>query len=195
MKQTTYPGINYAGRTDTNKDKETGIRFGVISQHSIMPEAFDDIWSKARDLSFESAVAEAKGKLKSAVEDYVRDSRLEETVESLWAEVEQDFSDSYDDCGERSWLYEAEGYKLADCLTMDVFVLKSPFFTFAQFCSPCVPGACNLDSPLGTEEKPTDCHLAPSDNRCYCLGHDFFENGKAPYLVFSVATGEEIKAQ
>lgn len=50
--------------------------------------------------------------------------------------------------------------------------------TFAQFCSPCVPGA--GDSPLADGVKT------------YCLGHGWFEDGKAPYAVYSVATGELI---
>jgi hypothetical protein len=57
-------------------------------------------------------------------------------------------------------------------------VTDSPFYTFAQFCSPCVPGAGNLDNAMDEGVKT------------YCLGHDWFESGKAPYPVYSVTSGE-----
>lgn len=216
---TNYAGIDY-GLGKTNIDAN-GIRYGVISQNSLNPEAFDDIWTHSRDLSYENAVAECKKQIarlenESDLADFLKEhfnrrcnpvlwaqailgditlseENNQETIDAIWSEVEQTFNDSYEDNGERDWLYESDGYKLANCLQSDVFVLASPYFTYAQFCSPCVPGACNLDSPLGMEEKPTDCHLAPADNRCYCLGHDWFDGGKAPYLVYCVATGQIVQ--
>jgi len=32
-------------------------------------------------------------------------------------------------------------------------------------------------------------------NACYCFGHDWFEDGKAPYPVYSVETGELVEAE
>lgn len=77
------------------------------------------------------------------------------------------------------WSHNKDGY----CLTMsggdnDIFVLQSPYYTHAQYCSPCAPGACHLGHPVD-ENGP----------RCYCLGHEWFEDGKAPYTVFNVADG------
>ncbi len=60
----------------------------------------------------------------------------------------------------------------------DVFILLSPYFTRAQFCSPCAPGACHLSNPTEDGE------------RAYCFGHDWFEDDVAPYPVYSVKTGE-----
>ena len=57
---------------------------------------------------------------------------------------------------------------------VDIFVTKSPFYTRAQFCSPCAPGA---------------CYLLDSDDRhekAYCFGHDWFEGEIAPYHVYRV---------
>ncbi len=68
----------------------------------------------------------------------------------------------------------------------DIWVFESPYFTYAQFCSPCAPGACDLDNWL-SKEAWTD------NNKCYCLGHEWFESGKAPYPVFSVETKKEVK--
>lgn len=46
-----------------------------------------------------------------------------------------------------------------DC---DVFILKSPYYTRAQFCSPCAPGAAYLRSP---------CEDGP---KAYCFAPDWF---------------------
>ena len=35
----------------------------------------------------------------------------------------------------------------------------------------------------------------PHDNRAYCLGHDWFDDNKAPYPVYSVETGREIVSE
>lgn len=231
---TTYTGIDY-GLGRSNIDNQTGIRFGVISQHSISPDAFDDVWMNARDLSYENAVAEFKadiGRCESADElSKLIDDRLfnsdafdvegltfplsELALADVWNELEQPFNDGHWDEGDRDWLYESGGYRLTNCLHTDVMVLASPYFTYAQYCSPCVPGACNLDSPLacdycdntgrlnsgtnntvdnGPERECEHCqgtgYTPHAPNKCYCLGHDYFEGGKAPYPVYSVATGE-----
>ena len=63
---------------------------------------------------------------------------------------------------------------------MDIFITKSPYYTTCTFCSPCAPNAGDLSHPVDGGVK------------AYCFGHDWFEEGKAPYPVFSVKTGEEI---
>lgn len=226
MTKTTYQGIDY-GLGRSNIDSQTGMRFGVISQHSIAPESFEDIFNDSRDLTHESAIEEAKRRIGSIecqedladvlddligkregyrlvcyeeVEAILIESPLplsKEAADSIWDAIEQAWSDRYDDCGERDWLYEKDGYKLSNCLQSDVFVLASPYFTYAQYCSPCVPGACNLDSPLHTDTDASEVHCICKDHgipKAFCLGHDWFENNKAPYPVYSVETGEKIMA-
>lgn len=172
MKTTEYKGIDY-GLGQSNIDKETGIRFGVISQHSVMSEALDDIMTHGKDVAWESAVKE--------IEEEIKASEMDE--EDKADEIEDRIND-LSNCWETNlgnYLYEQDGYKLTGCLDNDLFVIKSPFYTYAQFCSPCVPGAGNLDNP---------CSDGP---KTYCLGHDWFDDGQAPYLVFSVETNEEVK--
>jgi len=84
-----------------------------------------------------------------------------------------------------SYYYEGDGF-FAECTCGqgDIFISKSPYFTYAQFCSPCAPGACHLRNPINENFK---------NNRCYCFGHDWFEDGVAPYKVYLVKTGEEVK--
>jgi hypothetical protein len=64
----------------------------------------------------------------------------------------------------------------------DIFITKSPFYTLCQFCSPCAPGAGYLMNPCEDGIK------------AYCFGHDWFEDGKAPYPVYSVETNALIEA-
>ena len=78
------------------------------------------------------------------------------------------------------WTYEREGYQLTDCLNSDIFVIRAPYYTRAQFCSPCVPGAGNIDNY---------CEDGP---KTYCLGHDWFDDGKAPYKVWRVSDDTEV---
>jgi hypothetical protein len=127
----------------------------------------------------------------------------EEDSDALWEIVEQAFNDRYDHGGENEWRWEEDGYILQDCLRTDVFVIKSPYYTYAQFCSPCVPGAGNLNNHF--EWNPV---LEPrlragnvlyeraAENagfpKVFCLGHDFFDNDEAPYPVFSVESGKRV---
>jgi hypothetical protein len=131
-------GIDY-GRGATNIDHETGIRYGVIAQYSVM---------------------------------------------QAWADSAHPvYPETADDCDEPiGWEYADDGYELTGCLDSDIMVLKSPYYTLAPFCSPCVPGAGDLNS-------------ARSDGvKTYCLGHDWFEEGVAPYLVYDAVYDVEIAA-
>lgn len=79
--------------------------------------------------------------------------------------------------------YDEDGYQCQSDSYGDIFILKSPYFTRAQFCSPCAPGACYLTSPTEDGE------------RAYCFDGSWFESGEAPYPVYSVETGELVKTE
>ncbi len=178
-----YAGIDY-GLGQSNLDRATGIRYGVISQNSILPEASEDFeqdygkptcpkcGNQIDETNLPANFGEWENYTAHGCDDYacVHCEHLLDSSE-VYSEESQGFT------------YEREGYKLCDCLNSDVFVILSPYFTHAQFCSPCVPGAGNLDTPV--EDGP----------KTYCLGHDWFQNGIAPYPVYSVATGELVGAQ
>jgi hypothetical protein len=76
---------------------------------------------------------------------------------------------------------DKDGYQATLDEHNDVFLVKSPYYTHAQFCSPCAPGAGHLDNP---------CESGP---KTYCFGHDWFADGKAPYPVYDVKTGKQVK--
>ena len=84
-------------------------------------------------------------------------------------------------CDPIKFIYEDEEY----CIVQNsddpgLFITKSPFYTLCNFCSPCAPGAGFL--------------LDQNKNgiKAYCLGHDWFDNEKAPYKVFRVDNNEEV---
>jgi hypothetical protein len=159
-------GIDY-GMGTTNRDPKTGIRYGVISQNEVLQSWCDS--SEAVYPDPETVTCEACGGEGLVEEEKCEDCGGEGTVEEDMEFAEPSYFE-----------YNDDGY-VAHCGNDgDIFVTKSPYFTRAAFCSPCAPGACYLMSPCEDGE------------RAYCFGHDWFEDGRAPYPVFSVETGEEI---
>lgn len=145
IKYTAYLGIDYSlGMSN----RDNFAHFGVISSHSIMPEAYADL----------------------------------EPIYPEITEAEDEF-DCYDGLEPIGLEYDKEGYKIIDCLDSDLMIIKSPYYTYAQYCSPCVPGAGNLDNPMHKN----------AGIKTYCLGLDWFdEDSPCPYPVYSVETGKRI---
>ena len=200
-----YKGIDY-GLGTANIDRETGIRYGVISRHTVGQE-----WYDHAEADYGEPTCPKCGNEPNSRSDF--DYHAECGVyfcpdcSKVWYPMELDEGfcpECNGKCnliefeGERSeyacyacaylfdsdeaysdeplgWNYDGNGYTLSDCLDNDIFVLKSPYYTFAQFCSPCVPGAGNLDNP------------DPDGVKCYCLGHEWFEEEKASYPVYQVS--------
>jgi hypothetical protein len=193
-------GIDY-GLGMANIDNATGIRYGVISPHSVNGDALEDIYQNGTNLSYDAAIADAKGQIANALRpvldsfgllpyDYRNtdgktpkaDDYLASVVETVWEEVSEDFqweSDSDD-----THRYERDGYVL-ETSSLGIYVIRSPFYTFAAFCSPCAPGAGDLDTPRLTAE---------SGVKTYCLGPDWFdsEHCTMPYTAFNVSDDTEI---
>lgn len=175
-----YIGIDY-GMGQSNVDKATGIRYGVISQNSVL-----DAWEDSSEPDYGPATC---GECGNPAEEGCIDDEPDypdwddEGSDYFCRHCKRSFN-SEDAFGDEpnGYTYEGNGYTLTTCLGNDIFVLKSPYYTFAQFCSPCVPGAGNLDNPM------------PEGVKTYCLGHDWFEDGKATYPVYSVADDSEVAA-
>ena len=179
MSKTNNPGIDYSlGKA--NVDNETGIHYGVIPCNACNPDAVEDIYSHGTDIDFEEYLSEAKKAFVQAMEDYIGD---ESHLNDLFDDHMRDaIGEGYENTGDCTrYLYERDGYKLQVASDGDLWVLKSPYFTRAQFCSPCAPGAGYLTNP---------CDDGP---KTYCLGHDWFDYSIAPYPVYSVETGERIE--
>lgn len=230
-KEQPYIGIDY-GAGQANRDRETGIHYGVISQNSVNPESLEDIMTNGEDVAYKQAKADcvaviqervhhwfndhsylnrnekkmrsefrelvfaaAKNQLNThtaeriaddTTENWGKTSTREELLQDAESAVDTYFGDSYEsDGGLKDYRYDRDGYKLTGCLDNDLFVFKSPYYTYAQFCSPCVPGAGNLDHPV-----PPDAGAPKS----YCLFHDWFDDEKAPYRIWRVGDDVEIVA-
>lgn len=98
-----------------------------------------------------------------------------DSLEPFYTETSDESDDiiGYEPIG---YSYLGENYKCYQAFdNSDVFIEKSDYYTKAQFCSPCAPGACYLLN---------DC-----DNgaKAYCFNHDWFEENKAPYTVYRVS--------
>ncbi|MCP4597019.1 hypothetical protein [Neptuniibacter sp.] len=158
-------GINYAGKYDmtVNRDAEAGIRFGVIHQNEVM-----EVWCEESEAEY--GVIECS----SCGDDLSID--MDECPN-----CEADLVSEFDFAEPIAFSYIKDGYKCFSNEYGDIFIEKAPYYTYAQFCSPCAPGACHLSNPL---DMPND------NNKCYCFGHDWFDNEKAPYPVYDVETGQ-----
>lgn len=178
-------GIDY-GRGLTNINLETGIRYGVISQHAIMGEAL-----AAFEPDYGSATCPKCGSdiISSGDTDFEKhpgkdyfcqccfDSAREDADEPLDVDRHK-FTYWSDQCfGDdplAHYLDDSEyTASMGEC--GDIFVIRSPYYTRAAFCSPCAPGACHLSSPCDDGAK------------AYCLGPDFFDDySPCPYPIYLV---------
>ena len=180
--KTDYPGIDY-GMGQTNVDKEAGIRYGVISQNKVSSFALDDFMTDGKDLSYQAwkddVIAAILSALGDALEDYTYKEMTHEIAERIFDDLDDNDDLQYESNGESSYLLEEDGLTAQLCTDGDIMVLKSEFYTFAQFCSPCAPGAGYLASP---------CESGP---KTYCLGEDWFDQySPCPYPIYLVKTGE-----
>lgn len=167
-------GIDYAGPGSTvNRNAETGIRYGVISQNEVL-QAWADSFEPDYGRPDEAiACPECGDMITVAGHDWGDEAICPKCGETITIE--------FPDCAEPLGFTLDDGEYQAQCGDDgDIFIISSPYFTLCRFCSPCAPGAGYLMSP------------DPDGIKTYCFGHDFFDDGKAPYPVYRVDTGEEI---
>lgn len=173
-------GIDY-GLGQTNIDHENGIRFGVIPANDIIPEARDDFEMYYGDPSCGHCGNEAVPFEYGAHNEYKRGRGCRDYACET-CEIVFDSGEAYPDEPIGENLDDGEYLATVDSHG-DIFIMRAPYFTRAQFCSPCAPGACHLSNPVEDGE------------RAYCFGHDWFPDGRAPYPVFSVETGEPVEPE
>jgi len=206
MSVTNYAGLDY-GLGRSNIDLETGIRYGVISQNTVgqawwdwaeaeygdphCPKCGNEIKSSDDETLFKCVCVADNGTAVLVHADNCPANELLDDDMPEWFDRQEYTCVNCKTCyfSEDCFPDEAQGYSfedaeytLTDCLDSDIFVLKSPYYTFAQFCSPYVPGAGNLNSPMDGENGA----------KAYALGHEWFEDDKAPYRLFRVSDGLEV---
>lgn len=189
-------GIDY-GLGTTNIDKATGIRYGVISQNECIQS-----WADSSEAEYGKPCCPKCGNEAAEGESHSEASDPPGQWVRVWTEHPESAEDyegsgdyRCDDCrylfdGDEAFGDEPLGYTLDDGEYKatagsggDIFILKSPYYTLCDFCSPCAPGAGYLTSEGSV--------------KAYCFGHDWFHDhyehpGIAPYRVFSVEDDREI---
>ena len=165
----------------TNYDEKTGIRYGVISPHSISGDCMYDLYEgpNSTDPWYESGIEEIKnqhsGEPEESIEEYI-----------------QEFSDHYEN-PDGSMDYSDNEYTLhVSGDNFGIFVMKSPYYTYCRGCSPCAPGAGDLDSPVDISQKDeiTGNYWLSSNGKTLCLGPEWFDKSddqyarKIPYRYF-----------
>lgn len=169
-----YIGIDYSLGT-ANYDKNTNIHYGIISLnvlHEYAIEHFESVYGEATcpkcgNEAYDTETCDMKDmsdwEQGPGCTDYYCES-----CEYLF-----DNSEAYpeDPVG---WTMEDNEYTLSLDSDNDVWVLKSPYYTYVQYCSPCAPGAGHLGHPV--EGGPMT----------YCLGVEWFTGDKAPYPIYLV---------
>jgi len=153
----------------TDNGVET-IHFGVISQNA---EHLEDEFHEEIDEIYEAHCPHCGHELDPDSPDY----DIAWLEECPHCEVEIDPDDCYDD-EPSSRVLRSGGYEGTVNSHGNLFLSLSKYYTNAQFCSPCYPGAGQLENP---------CEQGP---KTFCLGHEWFVDEKAPYPVYVVKTGK-----
>lgn len=178
--------IDYGGGL-VNIDHATGIRYGVISQHSLGSGFFDNFEPdygspQCPRCGHEADTPDTFGEsfVDGRPDDYTNERFESDEFVCVGCKHFFGSESAFGDDPVAHYL-DVDGIHAESCLDSDVMVTKSPYYTLAPFCSPCVPGAGNLDDAKDGRGVKT-----------YCFDHSWFEDGKAPYRVFRVEGDEEV---
>jgi len=161
-----YVGFDW-GMGQANIDIKNNIRYGVISQYAVL-----QAWADGSEPHYPNNCPHCGDELPDDFEEEIYPCCQEEVSD-----------DDIEDIEASSYFIADDTYQAECGESGDIIILKSKYYTFAQFCSPCYPGAGNLPIYLSGE---------PEANKTYCFHHNMFETGIAPYPVYSVETGEVV---
>ena len=171
-----------------NYDEKTGIHYGVISPNNISGDALNDICfgSNSTDPHYEAG----KNDLLSDLEEFCDNHDID------FKRINTDsFEDQYSDQYENSdgqYDYEDKEYTLhVSGDNFGIFVIKSPFYTFTRLCSPCAPGAGDLNNPINADHRLKD--ISNTGAKTYCLPSEFFdEYSPIQYRYYNVSDNKEV---
>ncbi len=130
-----------------NTNPETGIRYGVASLHSLQDWVFDEFFTHGTNDTADAALAEFKAENPDADDA-----------------AEQEFWDSYEAEEECYSLETDDGLKLGLSYLGGaalVWVFESPVRCTTGACSPCVPGAGDLNHSSLTYAPTGDVYALP----------------------------------
>ena len=143
-----------------NRNPETGIRYGYISANSLNPDVVTELEMEGRDVRWEDARQELANGIRGLCEGYMSKYDTDSIVDAAMSAMSGD--NWYDD----EPIHEGttfDGVKYSTSWlggALNVWVFESPVTGTFQECSPCVPGAGNLDCPdpdgVLTYDVPSD---------------------------------------
>jgi len=172
-----------------NMDFESGIHYGAISQNSLDLDALYDWYEN--DAYYDEAKDEISNGIESALSDYLDPVEIEDVIDVA---IDK-FNEAYQ-CDEPAFYYEDDEYSAEYSHDMCCWIIKkSPYYTYCKGCSPCVPNAGDLDSPVTPDDYEKDNNASMHEIRAsiyggikktYCLPKEFFIDSKAPYEYFEV---------
>lgn len=165
---TNYPGIDYSlGKA--NYDIETGISYGLIDVRSLT----EWIWEYIMPV-YLPYCPHCYNELPISFEDDTECPDCKVLIED---------GQQYSDFAEPSYLeYKNDEYHLyMSSDSQEVWIFKSPYFTYAQYCSPCMPGAGNLDVPMDERGQ-----LEQLGAKTYCLDKTWFNDEMLPYPINTI---------
>lgn len=126
----------------TNTNPETGIPYGVVAMNNLADWVFDEFLYHGNNDSYDAALAEWRAENPDA--------------------DEEEFSDFYEG-EEENYSLEKDGLVLGLSYLGGapmIWVFQSPHTTTVRPCSPCVPGAGDLDTP---DPDGMECYTLPPD--------------------------------
>lgn len=178
-----------------NFDEKTGIHYGVISPHSISSYALDDIYQRGTDPYWENMIEEIKDLVSNMIESTaytISDDAKNQIIDILT----DDLSDGYEN-PDGAMDYKTSEYTLhVSGDNFGIFVIKSPYYTYTKQCSPCAPGAGDLDNPVSIQEYEKTPHntFMYGTVKAYCLPREFFDSeyAKIPYRYYRVSDDSEV---
>lgn len=175
----------------SNYDEKTGIRYGVISPHSISSWSLDEIYQNGTDPIYE----ESKREFRQKVFDVLNEYCSTDECNNLCDQAIEIFNERFESDGSGIMDYEDKEYTLHNSSdNFGIYVIRSPYYTYCRDCSPCAPGAGDLNAPMTSYDGP----ISTNYDKTLCLGQEWFDqedseySQKIPYRVFRVDNDQEV---
>ena len=178
-----------------NYDEKTGIHYGVISPNSISSETLSELQDRSVDTIYEESLKDITNNINGLFEELgIRDN--DKDYETIRAMMLNTFNENYEN-DYHGYEYTDPEYVLKICDdNFGIFVIKSPYYTYTKQCSPCAPGAGDLNNSISKAEYEKGDHNAfmYGTVKSYCLDKDFFdpEYAKIPYRYYRVSDDKEV---
>lgn len=136
-----------------NMDPDTGIRYGTIYLNNLDGDTAAYLFDEGRNVSEDEAIEEIRRWINAEIDQEIEDGRYISDIES---DPEWEFERRLDRALQNLQIEEPTIKGTCDGVEYMItwlggapllWVFKSPFTGKFDLCSPCVPNACNLDSP------------------------------------------------